>query len=252
MSEAHDPTARFSDRAGIYARCRPGYPVAAGEVLREIGNPAWIAEMAAGTGLFTRTLLAAGQQVVALEPNAEMRSEAERELKGSVHVRPGTAEDTGLDSGSVPMIVAAQAFHWFDRERTRAEWQRILVPDGWVALVRNVRDAESAPKQWEGHRELTQTFRLDSRPHPPYESDAESVRGFMRVTGRFLFAHKDVLDWDQALGRMLSFSAMPLPGNPAYSAAEGAIRAWFDAFCIDGKLHWPMRTNILVGKIAPR
>lgn len=250
MRESLDPKARFSDRADIYARSRPSYPLAAGKLLHEIARPEWIAEMAAGTGLFTQTLLEAGHTVTALEPNAEMREEARRRLGDRVSVLPGSAEETGLKTGSVPMIVAAQAFHWFDRERTRKEWLRILIPDGWVVLVRNIRDLTAAPEQWDGHRAITSRFRLHAQPHPPYESDAESVKGFMRVVGRFQFAHSDSLTREQALERMLSFSAMPLPGSRHYPEAEQSIQEWFEKFSVDGCLKWPMVTNILVGKIA--
>lgn len=250
MSEGPDPKSRFSDRADIYARSRPSYPVAAGKVLHEIAQPEWIAEIAAGTGLFTQILLEAGHTVTALEPNAEMREEARRNLGDQVTVLPGSAEETGLETGSVPMIVAAQAFHWFDREKARNEWQRILIPDGWVALVRNIRDVEAAPEQWEGHRAITSRFRLDVQPHPPYESDAESVQDFMRVSGRFQFAHSDSLTREETLDRMLSFSAMPLPGSALYLDAEKSIYEWFAKFNHDGRLNWPMVTNVLVGKIA--
>lgn len=250
MRERLDPKARFSDRADIYARSRPTYPLAAGKVLREIAQPEWIAEMAAGTGLFTETLLEAGHTVTALEPNAEMREEASKRLRSRITLLPGSAEETGLQTESVPMIAAAQAFHWFDRDRTRAEWLRILIPDGWVALVRNIRDLTAAPEQWDGHREITSQFRLDSQPHPPYESDAESVNDFMRVVGRFQFSHVDSLTKEQTLERMLSFSATPLPGSSQYPEAERSIQEWFEKFNENGHLNWPMVTNVLVGKIA--
>jgi len=250
VRESLDPKTRFSDRAEIYARSRPSYPLAAGKILHEIVRPAWTAEMAAGTGLFTQTLLEAGHTVTALEPNAEMREEARRRLGGKITLLSGSAEETGLETGSVPMIVAAQAFHWFDRERTRAEWLRILIPDGWVALVRNIRDASAAPEQWDGHRAITNQFRLDVQPHPPYESDADSVKGFMRVVGRFQFVHADSLTREDVLARMLSFSAMPLPGSSNYPDAERSILDWFDKFNDNGRLNWPLVTNVLVGKIA--
>jgi len=36
-------------------------------------------------------------------------------------------------------VVAAQAFHGFDQQRARAEFERILKPESWVALIWNER-----------------------------------------------------------------------------------------------------------------
>ena len=148
MSKA--PTARFSDRVENYIRYRPGYPPEVIELLRaECGlEPAHVvADIASGTGVFTRLLLENGNAVFAVEPNAEMREAGNRLLDSHARLTSvaGTAEDTTLPSASVDFVTAAQAAHWFDRRRARAEFARILKPGGWCALIWNERRTETTP-----------------------------------------------------------------------------------------------------------
>src|SRR3982074_1557174 len=132
MSQA--PTARFSDRVENYVRYRPGYPPEVLDLLRtECGL--WpshiVADIASGTGVFTRLLLENGNSVFAVEPNAAMREMGIRQLEslsagGRLVLVAGTAEETTLKSASVDFVTAAQAAHWFDLPRARAEFARIL------------------------------------------------------------------------------------------------------------------------------
>ncbi len=133
LADNPEPTQRFTHRVEDYIRARPSYPAAALDVLAEacgLGPDSAVADIGAGTGIFTELLLAHAGTVYAVEPNDAMRAAAETHLAhrpGFVSVA-GTAEATGLAAGSVDLVTAAQAFHWFDPDRTRAEWQRILRP----------------------------------------------------------------------------------------------------------------------------
>src|SRR5262245_840572 len=123
-----DPTERFSARADAYARARPSYPQAVFDVLREhytLAEGTVGADLGAGTGIFSRLLLEAGAVVFAVEPNADMRLEAERSVPSarapffrSIAAR---AEETSLPAASIDLVTAAQAFHWFDIEQARRE-----------------------------------------------------------------------------------------------------------------------------------
>src|SRR5262245_66152871 len=70
-----------------------------------------------------------------------MRAAAEKSLFGNpqFHSIDGSAEQTTLADHSIDYIVAGQAFHWFDRQKARQEFARILRPDGWVVLMWNDR-----------------------------------------------------------------------------------------------------------------
>src|SRR5580658_2729625 len=121
---ASNATSRFSDRVDNYVRYRPGYPAEALQILKtECGLAPHhaIADIASGTGIWTRTLLENGNSVFAVEPNTEMRQAGERLLAGFPKFTSiaGTAETTSLVDASVDFVTAAQAAHWFDRAPAR-------------------------------------------------------------------------------------------------------------------------------------
>ena len=117
-----EPTERFSSRVGNYVRFRPSYPSQVVDVLRqecELTPDSLVADIASGTGIFTRLLLGNGNRVFGVEPNHKMRQAAEEYLSHYpkfVSVA-GTAEATTLASHSIDLITCAQAAHWFDRGR---------------------------------------------------------------------------------------------------------------------------------------
>src|SRR5437868_13894988 len=117
-----DATQRFSSRVDNYLRCRPGYPTEVLELLKEecgLTPESVIADIAFGTGIFTRMLLENGNRVFGVEPNAEMRQAGERLLERYSRFTSvaETAEATTLPDHSVDLVTAAQAAHWFDYEK---------------------------------------------------------------------------------------------------------------------------------------
>src|SRR5262249_34171873 len=80
-----DSKQRFSSRVDNYVKYRPGYPP---EIIRTLATvygltpSSVVADIASGTGLFTRLLLENGNHVFAIEPNAEMRDAGEKFLSG--------------------------------------------------------------------------------------------------------------------------------------------------------------------------
>ena len=133
-------TTRFSDRVEDYVKYRPHYPVAVLTYLQATYSfsSSWVvADIGSGTGISTELFLAAGNRVDAVEPNREMRRKAEELLSGHpgfVSI-DGTAEATGLPEASVDLIVAGQAFHWFEPVATRREFVRIARPGAVAALI---------------------------------------------------------------------------------------------------------------------
>ncbi len=96
-----------------------------------------VADVGSGTGILSRLFLKNGNRVFGVEPNREMREAGERLLGGyaSFTSVPGTAEATTLRNGSVDLVTAGQAFHWFQAEETRREFARVLRPGGWAVLI---------------------------------------------------------------------------------------------------------------------
>ena len=74
-----------------------------------------------------------------------MRQAAEEYLKDFPRFisHDGTAENTNLADSSIDFVIAAQAFHWFDADKTRDEFRRILKPGGYVALIWNERQLDT-------------------------------------------------------------------------------------------------------------
>jgi SAM-dependent methyltransferase len=128
----------FSRVADVYERARPGYPEEA--VLWLAGtDPCRVVDVGAGTGKLTRQLVALGHEVTAVEPSAEMLARL-RAAVPAAEALEGSAEAIPLPDGSVDVVVAGQAFHWFDPVVSLPEIARILRPDGRLGLIWNMRD----------------------------------------------------------------------------------------------------------------
>jgi SAM-dependent methyltransferase len=227
-----DPTRRFADRVDAYRRARPGYPRALLDHLDErLGGLEGrrVADLGSGTGILTADLLDRGCRVWAVEPNDSMRRAAEDELgarAGFVSVA-GSAEDTGLDGGSIDLVTAAQAFHWFDLEATGRELRRILAPGGRVAVVWNDRRRQGA------FLEAYEAFLLE------WANDYRAVRESYGVANRLeelfapgsleraVFANHQDLDFDGLRARLLSSSYLPGAGQPRSDEMQAAARRLF-------------------------
>ncbi|MEY2450481.1 MAG: hypothetical protein QOD92_55 [Acidimicrobiaceae bacterium] len=132
----------FGPAAADYERARPSYPPESIDILRRelgVGAGARVCDLAAGTGKLTRLLVAAGADVVAVEPVPGMRDQLS-EVLPEIEVLDGTAEAIPLADSSVDVVTVAQAFHWFDFEKALAEVRRVLRPGGGLAILFNQRD----------------------------------------------------------------------------------------------------------------
>jgi len=142
--------ADFTAQAEAYARARPGYPVALVQRLMaraDVRAGDAVAEIGAGTGLLTQLLGGHGLRVTAIEPNAAMRQRAA--AMADVAWRDGTFERTALAEASQKWVVAAQAFHWAQRDKALPEIRRVLQSGGHLTVLWNHRDHESdATVRW--------------------------------------------------------------------------------------------------------
>lgn len=219
-----DSVQRFSARVGDYARFRPAYPEALFRTLvREAALPAGatVADVGSGTGISAEPLLRRGLRVVAVEPNAAMRAAAEARLGALPGFRSvdGAAEATTLPAGSVHLVAAGQAFHWFRPDEARREFLRILRPDGCVALFWYRRRAE-ASAFLRGYEALLRRHATDYRAVDPRNVDAAALRGFFgRAPRAWRFDAVQDLDRDGLRGLLGSASYLPAPGGGAHRAA---------------------------------
>ncbi|MDR3419002.1 MAG: class I SAM-dependent methyltransferase [Nevskia sp.] len=250
-------TERFSNRVEDYVRWRPGYPAELAPWLMtqcglKSGDVA--ADVGCGTGLFTRELLLQGLKVIGVEPNAAMRAAGERylaEFGAAFTAHAGDAEVTGLPSGTVNLVTAAQAFHWFRPVPTRAEFARILAPGGHVALIWNVR--REATPFLRGYEALLREHAPEyAASGVPAQADLAVIRPFFAPLGYVErgFEYVQHFDREGLRGRLMSSSYAPAAGAPGHAPMLAAVDRLFDAHQRDGRVAFEYDTRVFVGRMA--
>jgi SAM-dependent methyltransferase len=254
--ETPKPTERFTTRVDDYARYRPGYPAAAIELLKErcgLSPQASVADVGSGTGILTELLLKSGARVFGVEPNDRMRAAAEGALHGYPRFESvrGSAEDTTLSIASIDLVVAGQAFHWFDTARARAEALRIGRAGARGALLWNERPVESTPFLLDCeallHKHAAEYARITAS-----RADEGRMREFFGGTMELAtFPNQQLLDFEGLKGRLMSSSYAPEPGHAQYEPMMQGLRAVFDRHARDGTIVFPYRTLVYYGQLKP-
>jgi SAM-dependent methyltransferase len=250
------PTERFSSRVENYVRYRPSYPRAAIELLIArcgLAPAAVVADLGSGTGILSELLLARGAQVFAVEPNDGMRAAAEARLAAHPGFRSikGTAEASTLASGSIKLLVAGQAFHWFDVLPARREALRILTAGGFGALLWNEHPPEGSAFLAD-YQALLLRHAAEFAQIAARRADAASMREFFGGTMELAtFANPQVYDFQGLQGRLLSSSYAPEPGHRQYEPMMQALRALFQRHERNGEIVFPYRTLVYFSQLKP-
>jgi SAM-dependent methyltransferase len=252
MSESVE---RFTNRVEDYAKYRPGYPVAVVELLtNECGltPESIVADVGSGTGKLSEILLANGNVVLGIEPNAAMRSFAEAIFKDQPGFRSidGSAEATTLESASVDLITAGQAFHWFDPGKTRTEWVRILKPNSWVALIWNDRQLETTPFLSD-YEQLLVEFGTDYS-EVRHDNGLPRIEQFFAGDGYTLkgFPNTQIFDFDGLRGRVRSSSYTPAANHPKFEPMMRRLETVFDKHQKNGYVHFDYETTVFYGQLS--
>jgi ubiquinone/menaquinone biosynthesis C-methylase UbiE len=210
------PTIRFSNRVSNYVRYRPSYPKEViGFLQKTLGlQKEWtIADIGSGTGIFSELLLSNGYKVWGIEPNKEMREEAEKALAGHKKFTSinGKAEQTFLTGSSIDLITVAQAFHWMDRAAAKEEFRRILKPKGFIVMLWNIRLTNTPFLK--GLEDLKIKFGTDYKAgRMVKEKDIAAFFNPKPLTQKD-FSHSQILDYESLKGQLLSSSYVPLEGE---------------------------------------
>jgi len=250
-----DSTRRFSSRVDNYVKYRPSYPPEVVELLAAkcgLTPGALVADIGAGTGLLAELFLKNGYRVLGVEPNREMRQAGERMLGDYQQYTSvdGTAEATTLADKSVDAITAGQAFHWFDREKARAEFARILRPGGWVALVWNERRVDSTPFL-AAYEQLLRTYSREYETLNHRQVDQQMIAAFFKA-GTFssqTFENRQIFDFEGVTGRLLSSSYTPEPGQSTYQPMLDDLAAIVRTHQVDGSVSFEYDTNVYYGQL---
>ncbi|HLX68939.1 MAG TPA: methyltransferase domain-containing protein [Verrucomicrobiae bacterium] len=250
-----DSTKRFSSRVDNYVRYRPGYPAEIVELLKTdcgLTGTSVIADIGSGTGKLTELFLANGNAVFGIEPNKEMREAGERLLAASTNFTSiaATAEETGLTKGSVDFITAGQAFHWFDRNRCRTEFARIMKPGGWVVLIWNDRQTMTNSFLAE-YEQLLKTYATDYSKVDHKQIDDEVVAEFFGyVPRKKAFPNLQEFDYDGLKGRLLSSSYAPEEGQPKFAEMIKDLEKLFSKRQQGGIVRFVYDTVVYYGKLS--
>ncbi|SEN18099.1 Ubiquinone/menaquinone biosynthesis C-methylase UbiE [bacterium A37T11] len=247
-------TTRFSNRVADYVKYRPGYPAGVIHYLQgeRITPDLHIADVGAGTGISSKLFLDAGYRVTAVEPNREMREKA-IELLGNVpgfDAVDGTAEHTGLAADSVDVVVAGQAFHWFNARKARSEFKRILTPGGLVVLLWNERKTDSAFAQQ--YDKLITKHAIDYIQVDHRNIDYADIADFYDPDPFELqiFKNQQVFDFEGLKGRLFSSSYMPVQGEAGYDETVAELQELFDRYKENGTITIHYDTKVYLGRIG--
>jgi SAM-dependent methyltransferase len=248
---------RFTGRGEDYAKYRPGYPK---EIIGILAGQAGfnkdkvVADIGSGTGLLSRVFLENGNRVFGVEPNAEMRSFAEKDLSRfekftSVN---GSAENTGLANNSIDLIIIGQALHWFDRDESKKEFVRILkTDDSYVLIVYNERKDTK-----KGEAGLTDEYgrvikkHKKTGPQTPDIDDEYLSKFFKLPYKKFSLPNEQSLDFDGLLGRAASASYLPTKNEEGFDSMKKDLGELFNAYEQNGRVTLEYTTFMYLGRIS--
>jgi len=249
-----DPTKRFSNRVENYQKYRPRYPTEIISLLEKecaLTRDSVIADVGSGTGFLSELFLRNGNRVLGIEPNAEMRAAGERLLADYRNFTSidTTAEATTLPDDSVDFVTAGQAFHWFDREKTRREFHRIVKADGWVVIVWNTFPTGRSALV-KAYDDVLVRYGTDYREVANEIADSGIEKFFPPgVCKRARFDFQQTFDWEGFKGRLLSASYAPNADSPNYEPMLLDLRRVFDLHQKDGTVVFDYDTVVYYGQL---
>ncbi|MBR4344320.1 MAG: class I SAM-dependent methyltransferase [Lachnospiraceae bacterium] len=247
-------TNKFDGYSKKYTVGRPGYAKEMIDCLyNEYGMSATsvIADIGSGTGKFARHLLERKSEVYCVEPNDDMRMEAENELYmfSNFHSIKGDAENTTLEDNAVDFITTAQAFHWFNVQRFKQECARILKDNGKAVLIWNMRD-ESDPLNQE-------LYRIFIEYCPDFKGfgggivkDDPRIKLFFNSQYDYIsFDNPLYYDREKFIARSLSGSYSLKEGDRGFDDYFKEIESIFNKYVRDGIISIGNRSVAYIGKI---
>lgn len=253
MQEPKSNTTRFSDRVADYVRYRPMYPV---EIIAQLEQlvgltPAFtIADIGSGTGLSAQRFVEAGNLVYGVEPNFEMRQASQTFFQGNRNFKAieGTAEQTNLVTKAIDLIFCGQAFHWFDAEQAKLEFDRILKPKGVIVLAWNERSTTDPLQQ--DYEQMMRKLIPEYAKVTQRNIEKEQIRSFLspRNMEVVTLPNQQIFNLEELKGRLLSSSYVPKEGEEHHGVVMQALEAIFDQYQDNGRVVFNYETQLYIGK----
>ncbi len=216
----------FSTLAESYAKNRPDY---SSRVLRALTGYVGahepgvrVADVGAGTGLWTKMLAGEGLDVCAVEPCDAMREQGQA-YTGDCGVawHKGNGEQTGLSDAGVHWLTMASSFHWVKQPEGLAEFHRVIKPGGFLTVLWNPRDIESSPLHQRIDALVSECVPELKRVSSGHEKNTKDWAVELTATGRFedvLFMearHQIVMSQERYLGAWRSVNDIQAQAGPA-------------------------------------
>lgn len=246
-----------------YHRARPSPPEALLDLLlrlARVDRPRLVVDVGSGTGLSTRAWADRADEVVGVEPNAEMRAAAEADTPSSnVCYVEGYSDAIPLPDDSADVVTYSQSLHWMDPRPTFAEAARILRPGGVFAAY----DYELPPSvDWEVDAAFEYfllrvgKFRRERLSIPPAEKTGHVPR--MRESGLFRYVRElgvsgeDRADAQRVVGLALSLGPVGRLLDEGLSEEEiglAGLREAADRVLGDRAASWTLSYRVRLGVV---
>ncbi len=247
-------TERFSNRVDNYVKYQPHYPEKIIDYLNEtihFNSSFIVADIGAGTGFLTQLFLQNGNKVFGVEPNAAMLLKAEELLNKYENFKSisATAEATTLEDESIDLITAAQAFHWFDKDKTKKEFERIAKQNAYCLLVWNDREMQTDFEK--DYEKFLVKYATDYTNVNHTYLTPEKVALFFSPQKMLTqkFYNEQQFDFDSLKGRLLSSSYISLEQNQKYFSMIEELKTLFDKYQRNNAIRFNYTTNLFLGKM---
>lgn len=234
-----NPTNRFSNNIKKYELYRPSYPKEIIEYFNkkiDLKNMI-VADIGAGTGIFTKLLLENGNKVYSIEPNEKMRHTAIKLLSEYEEAEfiDSKAESILLDDNSVNIITVAQAFHWFNTKKALQEFYRIIRDNGYVILLWNDLSYNSNFRnEYESiFKEYSEEYNKIN--HKIHEEELNKIFYPNKIIKETFNFHQ-ILNLNDFIGRFLSSSFSPHEKDGCYGDFVFSVKKLFNKYKEDEKV----------------
>lgn len=244
--------AKYTNKAKYYSKYRPTYPNECVEYIlseSKLKENSCVADIGAGTGIFTKKIMDKDFTTYAIESNKDMFNELNKLKNDNLITIHTKAEKTKLSNNSIDLITVAQAFHWFDKYEFKQECNRILKENCNIALIWNEVDYNTNTGKHimnliEKYTNGNKLYKID------LSNNDSLVEGFFSSSyKKKIFSNNMELTKEQFVGDYLSKSYTPTENSKEYKEYLEDLNLLYDICSKDGLVNIEQNTYVYLGKI---
>ncbi|MGD1821911.1 MAG: class I SAM-dependent methyltransferase [Pleomorphochaeta sp.] len=239
---------RFTSRVENYVKYRPSYPQDAINYLflNGINKKSVVGDIGSGTGILSKLLIDRVEKLYCVEPNLAMRDYANKMLSNNnnFYSIDASAENTTLSDNQLDVITVAQAFHWFDLEKCKSEFNRILKPNSKTFLLFNNRLSNTS--FLEKYDDILINFSKDYKKVNHQNLGKDEFNFFFdKKWEKVSYNNFQIFNLEQFIGRVASSSYTPEKGDTNYEIFYSEIKRIFEEENVDGFVRFNYKTEII-------